>query len=1093
MAQIPPSVAIKTAQEFLAADRKEDAAQALIESLTSKRYKQWQPEMESVISLLLDTCIKTQNFKMAKDALHQYRSICQSQNLASLEKVILEFLGKVDVMMVDATQAATKLVEKTLAEEESVESMILRSINGEELAERTKKLSVSSAQKFMWESYRAVMDLIRNKQKLESLYHKTAQMVMQFCLNNERKSDFRRIGDLLRSHWSQLVSQSPAPNNISTVLSGPSSIQFFFSVRFEYLDHAVKLELWQEAFKTVEDISEICSVLKRQPPPQMLANYYKRLAQLFWVSHNYVFHAYAWLRFYVLSKNQNRTLTDSDLQKMASLVLISALSVPIDSAQFNEQYFEFNIQKEKNTRLTALLGLGSNLNRDTLLKELISHGIPTCALPELRDLYRLLEDKFHPLELCNSLKPIFEFISTHPTLTRYTTMIKKVCFTRQLQQLSKVYKTLSLKKLCELAPVDSSDAVEKLIVKCANNHLISVRIDHKSQKICFEDNALETGTIKNQLSVIYEKLSTAVQLIQPERKQACLDHKKKVFKKAPSAAEEENENFLERLEQIEDEKEKEEEIEALKSKLAKLKKKLVAAKAPLLAEEQQIAEAPALVKDGPPPLPTNTSPEEEAKRQEEEARQAVAQKEKVLKEKIISLTYKMDYLERARREVELPLLEQWFVDSCKESKERYERETAEFSEQHKENHKRELQEKKRLAKVLPEKASFENRLKAQYEAEMKEWEVQNRKIQEQIAQEQEKIKQRIREERIRQEEERKQRDKERREREEQERQEAEDRARREQEEHEKAERIRVQQLEKEREALQRNENRYGAPGGSRPSTGGKWSTPRQVGKNEGKWRSSQQQDSPSGKWGGERDSKWSRGRDSEPQERESKWNSKPRDSAPAYSAGPTEDRRRPDADSRRPRDSDADSGSRWGRRSEQTSAGPTEDRRRPDADSRRPRDSDSDSGSRWGRKSDQPSAGPTEDRQRSRDSETDSGSRWGRRSEHTSSGPTEDRRRPDADSRRPKDSDSSTTESRWKKTETSGPSDSAPRRWGESKSTPWNKTTTNTPQTGDQQSEPKTWKKDQGKFQPRSKDQQSRKDSDSVEDGFTVVKKRGKH
>lgn len=422
-----PAIAIKTAQELLAADRKDAALQILNESLTAKKNKQWQPEMEVLITLLLDVCIKTANFKMAKDALHQYRSVCQTQaqNLLSLEKVLLEFLSKVDAMVKEANESATKTVAKTLSEAESIESIILRTVSGDDLSERTKKLAVNPSQKFMWESYRAVLDLIRNKPKLEGLYHKTAVAVMNFCVSSERKQDFRRIGDLLRGHWNQLES-GVAPNNLATVLSGSVSIQYLFSVRFEYLNFAIKLELWQEAFKTVEDISGICAVIKRQPPPQMLANYYEKLAQLFWVSRNYVFHAYAWLRFYILSKNQNRNLSENDLQKMASLVLVSALAVPIESPQLNDQYFEYNIQKEKNTHLTALLGLSSNLRRDNLLKEIVAHAIPSVVNPELRGIFHLIEEKFHPLELSKSLEKTFQFIQEQPSLSRYSRDRKSV-------------------------------------------------------------------------------------------------------------------------------------------------------------------------------------------------------------------------------------------------------------------------------------------------------------------------------------------------------------------------------------------------------------------------------------------------------------------------------------------------------------------------------------------------------------------------------------------------------------------------------------------------------------------------------------------
>ena len=51
---------------------------------------------------------------------------------------------------------------------------------------------------------------------------------------------------------------------------------------------ACELELWQEAFRSVEDIQNLFVLGKRQGKPQMMALYYARLTKIFTVSEYYL-------------------------------------------------------------------------------------------------------------------------------------------------------------------------------------------------------------------------------------------------------------------------------------------------------------------------------------------------------------------------------------------------------------------------------------------------------------------------------------------------------------------------------------------------------------------------------------------------------------------------------------------------------------------------------------------------------------------------------------------------------------------------------------------------------------------------------------
>ena len=67
------------------------------------------------------------------------------------------------------------------------------------------------------------------------------------------------------------------------------------------LDAAIHMELWQEAYKAVEDIHGLMTLSKKVFQPKMMANYYQKLALVFWKCGNYLFHAAAIFKHFQVS------------------------------------------------------------------------------------------------------------------------------------------------------------------------------------------------------------------------------------------------------------------------------------------------------------------------------------------------------------------------------------------------------------------------------------------------------------------------------------------------------------------------------------------------------------------------------------------------------------------------------------------------------------------------------------------------------------------------------------------------------------------------------------------------------------------------
>ena len=106
----------------------------------------------------------------------------------------------------------------------------------------------------------------------------TLNAAFQFCVKFERKKEFRNLCETLRKHYLQIGKYANQVNPVS--LNSHESLQIHIETRLAQLSAASHMELWQEAYKAAEDISELVSRSKRRPRPQMLAVFYEHLANV---------------------------------------------------------------------------------------------------------------------------------------------------------------------------------------------------------------------------------------------------------------------------------------------------------------------------------------------------------------------------------------------------------------------------------------------------------------------------------------------------------------------------------------------------------------------------------------------------------------------------------------------------------------------------------------------------------------------------------------------------------------------------------------------------------------------------------------------
>ncbi|KAG0285680.1 eukaryotic translation initiation factor 3 subunit A [Linnemannia gamsii] len=299
---------------------------------------------------------------------------------------------------------------------------------------------------------------------------------------------------------------------------------------------------------------------KKMPKPFMMANYYEKLTKIFMVSDNYLFHAAAWNKYYTLVKTQNKSVTDEEQTRMASLALLSALAIPVVSSR--DTGYEVDESKNKSHRLAALLGLSRSPNRAGLLKEALSKNILKHVRPELRELYNILEVQFHPLSICKKIEPIMTKLAEDPELVKYVKPLHQVILTRLFQQLSQVYTTVkldfSLTFETDLFAVDNKTVTDGPVLQ-----------------------SLPADLMRTQLTRLATCLNTTVTMISPEIVEAKKEAKKAAFLKALVGMKEEHKLALERKAIIERKK------ELIETMLARKEKEEAREKALRIQAEQE--------------------------------------------------------------------------------------------------------------------------------------------------------------------------------------------------------------------------------------------------------------------------------------------------------------------------------------------------------------------------------------------------------------------------------------------------------------------------------------------------------------------------
>ncbi|KAK2465019.1 hypothetical protein APHAL10511_003095 [Amanita phalloides] len=508
-----PETVLKQAEGLVFVGQTHAALQSLSEMFVSKRFRSTPlTSLEPIMHRFMELCVEMRKGRTAKEGLMQYKNIAQNTSVQSIDAVITRFLQLADGKVREAQEkAAVKSAVEVddLEASETPESILLGAVSGDQNKDRTDRALVTPWLKFLWESYRMSLETLKNNSRLEAIYQQVAQQAFKFCLKYSRKTEFRRLCETLRLHLANIAKY---PNQTHAInLSDPDTLQHHLDTRFAQLNTSVELELWQEAFRSVEDVHNLLTMAKKAPRPSMMANYYEKLTKIFLMSGNALYHAAAWNRYYAIVVS-NGGRSEEELSRLASQVLVSALAVPV-GLQLEEQ----DGLKGRNARLTALLGLPKMPTRTGLLKDALSRDVLKLSPPTIKSLYNILEVTFDPLTLCTSVAPLLQHLSTNEAYAPYLALLQRALLSRLFLQLSEVYTTIKIDNLLALvrplkeAGIEGAfdeEQVESYILGCARRGELNIHVNHKDGSITFADDPFITTDESNGASEAMASISS---------------------------------------------------------------------------------------------------------------------------------------------------------------------------------------------------------------------------------------------------------------------------------------------------------------------------------------------------------------------------------------------------------------------------------------------------------------------------------------------------------------------------------------------------------------------------------------------------------
>lgn len=390
----------------------EDALDALGEILNQKNAKYLDPKsVAPVVSRLITLSIQFKTSSVLNEGLkklkHNYFN--NPDGLKVLSDLIQSYVNELSSYLEEQEARLGEIGSEDADENENVTPFSImyaasKKVDATE-GNASEEEHIGSFVTMVLERMHFLLNLTFNKSPLDAVYMQTCYRVFSIITKQKNKNQFRRFSDLLRGHINDLmyfhkgkVEKGNHKIAFTTDLNDAEVYQRLADFKYFMLRQAVKLSLWHEAYKVIEDIHNFAEISNSYRPKAIaLASYYQCVAKTFLAAGNHLMNAYALTKFFALYQT-NPNATEEDFKKYASVNFLACLATS-----------EFELPKSINdpsNSLYKMMGLNEKPNRQQLLESVLAENVYKYVSSDIKELYEVLNN--FNVESISSLKNLLQ-------------------------------------------------------------------------------------------------------------------------------------------------------------------------------------------------------------------------------------------------------------------------------------------------------------------------------------------------------------------------------------------------------------------------------------------------------------------------------------------------------------------------------------------------------------------------------------------------------------------------------------------------------------------------------------------------------------
>ena len=475
--------------EKLSLNDKEGALQTFHEAVISK-LKGSITTLDDIMKQHVKLCVDLENFKLLREVLPIYRNAVQINSPQSL-KDLLEVLqdctsGKVAVGSPDTLAALDDL------DGEGDLTMVMT---------QDTSRSEASALKFLWETYKLCIDLLKTNGKLVDTYRNMATKALTFCEEKKRKVECIRLCENLRIHLINVIknhrNQTSTNFNYVINLDDEETVSALMKLKRKQIETCISLELYQEAYKAIEDAYQL-SLLQETLAPSFKSWYYHMASTTLLKGKHWRCHSYVYFLYLSVNMKANKKLAAEEKTEMCTQFLVSAMAIPVNDPP----------EVDLTAKLETLLWDSHIPERSHLLEKLAVSVLPFVT-PWAKDLYTLMHEENLPKDLVAKVKPLLEHLRC-PELESYVPNIEQLVISKVVDRLVKSYTSITFKSFTKIVDFIEFSQIETHMLELSKKSGLHILIDKAKQAFFFKEHECSlihrlsaAHKLLNELSLIH--------------------------------------------------------------------------------------------------------------------------------------------------------------------------------------------------------------------------------------------------------------------------------------------------------------------------------------------------------------------------------------------------------------------------------------------------------------------------------------------------------------------------------------------------------------------------------------------------------------